>query len=1701
MRLARTLASTAAASVVLQLVAAFAIAPPALADTSTLVSELFTGATTTSPNWTLPPLQTPPPTPTPPAVPAVNGACLAASNDTTTTPIPGCAVQGAQSGLQLTTAAIGQVGGVAYSSSVPSSLGLDVKFDSYQYDGNGADNYAADGIAFFLAASDPNNAAATPITLGPTGGTLGYSADHTGSLNGLTNGYLGIGLDVYGNFSNKDNAPSGCTESTLRSTESVTVRGPGNGTSGYCLLSTAPAGQLDTPYTPVAVPVEVAVNPTADPQTAAGGFTVPAGFWAVQVTPVGATTPVLETGALPNDSQYVPDSSWVDGNGVPQQLTFGWSSSTGSVSDYHTIANAQVMTLNGTPPQLNVGLTDNSGGTAQSGQVVNYVATPAVAGANENRTITLSDTFPAGLTPQNAGLGGDGWTCGTSGQTVSCTHLAAPQGALPAVTMPVLVTVAAASPPISLSDTVTVGSPDATQGSATDTQTYSAVPTIAYTDPATVAQNTSWPNAALLTTAGANGVLAQAGEARWYKFPIVPSSQVKVDLTQLAQNYDLTLYDDIGAAFTSLASATDLNTLGAEQSGNAYSPSIYSPSIYSPSIYSPSIYSPSIYSPSIYSPSIYSPSIYSPSIYSPSIYSPSIYSPSIYSPSIYSPSIYSPSDAFLQAFSDAQIRSLIGISAQDGTASETISAATWNNTGYFYLRVAGRNGAFSATPFRLDLAVTGGPCTGITLSSFAGLSTLTGTPGAAKTVILTDSTRLNLTAGLATDLANLATATNGVVVDVSQSARVAALNHQADANTGCAYAKNLVAQAIREIVNSYRNSSGTLKYVAIIGGDSVIPFFRYADTAGLGPESGYIPPVLSTTASQASLQSNDTLGQDAYGAVSDLTIKGSVLPVPDLAVGRLVETPAEIDGQVQQFLGLTNQTLPNPKSSLVTGYDFLTSAADNVESTLQAGLGAGARNDQLITNQGVPTTTVTGASGPSRTTSWTATDLSNSLFGSHHDLVFLAGHFSANSTLAADDSTQLITTDAAAHPGAFTNSLVFSAGCHSGYNLVDADGVPGLTLGLDWAQEMAQQKAILIAGTGYQYADTNFLAYSAKIYTMFAAELRAGSVGTPVAIGQALVKAKQDYLESLSTVGGIDQKAIIESTMYGLPMTGMDLQGARTGTPAAGATVTPTDVTAGTPGATLGLQTAVVTVATPTTLHTSPVLGLNGAATGQSYSWLTGKDGSLNQPALPALPEQYVPATSSSGQSLRGVGFRSGTYTDTSGVLPLTGAPTTEQNGLHTTFSSTSFFPQNLYSVNYFDALGAAGSTGQTKVVVTPAQYRSDSATTNTQRTFSTLGLSLFYSSNIAQYGQNVPALAAPPAISQVSSTVNGGAVTISAHVTGDPSAGIQQVWATYTGEAGPLHGSWASIDLTQDTTDSTLWTATLTLPAGQNASDVRFLVQAVNGVGVVGVDNNLGGYYTPAVAVGLSSTTGAPTTLKLDKVPTSVAYGTKLTVGATLTGAPAGSVVTFDIGGQGAVSAVTAAGGHASASLSVYANPGSYQLNAAYAGTAAYLSSSARSPAFTVTKAPTALVLSVISNRKVTTNAGAPKLPALRVTSTGAPAPGSTPQAPVYNVDTSLIATLTSAGQALPQRPVLFVLKGLLTKQTISAARTTDINGRALLGVVALRPDIYVITATFGVAQPGSAVDPVYASSTSPLAAVVLTPGVTITIVPPPKN
>ncbi|MDQ3612084.1 MAG: hypothetical protein M4D85_10875, partial [Actinomycetota bacterium] len=830
----------------------------------------------------------------------------------------------------------------------------------------------------------------------------------------------------------------------------------------------------------------------------------------------------------------------------------------------------------------------------------------------------------------------------------------------------------------------------------------------------------------------------------------------------------------------------------------------------------------------------------------------------------------------------------------------------------------------AAGPFTLDLSRTGGACEGFVLDRHDGAET-TAVPAGTKAVLLTDTSRLGLNdveaSAFRTSLGRL-----GAVVDAAQVPRLQLLNAQADRAASCPYAKNLVAQALREIVAP---GASSVTSVTIAGDDGVVPFFRYPDTAGLAPESDYVPPVDGASASAASLGRDTVLGQDAYGAAVDVSIKGTDVPVPLLPVGRLVETPTEILTAVDA--GLARPVLPSG-SSLVTGYDFLTDAADAVSAQLRDGTGQAV--DELITESGVPVTQTTVEGAPDRQHAWTATDLGNQLLERRHDLVYLAGHFSGNSALAADEKTSLLTSDLAARPLALQDSLVLSAGCHSGYNIVDREGIQGVTNGLDWAQEMARQQAVLVAGTGYQYGDTDFLAYSERLYLGLVRELRRDS-GAPVAVGEALVSAKQEYLSSTATLTGMDLKSLLEVTVYGLPTRSVDLPGRiPTDAPAPLAGAVP--VVSG-PGAQLALSTVDTTVQPTLTPQAKELVGLDGAALSLQASWLSGLDGVATTPAAPALPLQVLPVEGPQSSVLRGVALRSADYDDRTGVTPLTGAPAIERSGVHTSFSSPAFWPQTVARANQFGALASGDGTG-TSLVMTPAQYRSDSpgSTTATERAYRALGLSLFWSGRTDVDGA---AGSAPPSLSGVRVVEEAGRVRVSAHATADPRAGLQQVWATYTAEVGSWHRQVRPLDLRQDAADSTLWTGTVDLPADVPASSARFVLTAVSGVGLVGTDTAYGDGYVPEPA-----TPGpAPATVTLSlTAPPSAVHGELAQL--TASNAPPGAAVQLELGTSTAV-AVTDSDGNATAQLRVLDPPGTLATRATYAGDTTHLPAAVRGP------------------------------------------------------------------------------------------------------------------------------------------------------------
>ena len=100
----------------------------------------------------------------------------------------------------------------------------------------------ADGLAVFLF-----DAATQNFAPGGFGGSLGYAQRNNEP--GLTNAYMGIGFDEFGNFGNtaegKNGGFPGVGEALVPNT--VVVRGPGNGLSGYPFIigrRTLDAGNL-----------------------------------------------------------------------------------------------------------------------------------------------------------------------------------------------------------------------------------------------------------------------------------------------------------------------------------------------------------------------------------------------------------------------------------------------------------------------------------------------------------------------------------------------------------------------------------------------------------------------------------------------------------------------------------------------------------------------------------------------------------------------------------------------------------------------------------------------------------------------------------------------------------------------------------------------------------------------------------------------------------------------------------------------------------------------------------------------------------------------------------------------------------------------------------------------------------------------------------------------------------------------------------------------------------------------------------------------------------------------------------------------------------------------------------------------------------------------------------------------------------------
>ncbi|MFT3895748.1 MAG: PxKF domain-containing protein [Anaerolineales bacterium] len=1062
---------------------------------------------------------------------------------------------------------------------------------------------------------------------------------------------------------------------------------------------------------------------------------------------------------------------------------------------------------------------------------------------------------------------------------------------------------------------------------------------------------------------------------------------------------------------------------GSLPSGSLPSGSLPSGSLPSGSLPSGSLPSGSLPSGSLPSGSLPSGSLPSGSLPSGSLPSGSLPSAPLPSGSLPSGSLPSGS---LDAFAQAARQSLLGISMDPYATVQTIERNTYDLQEDLYVRVVGPYDL--NTPFTLEVNVTGGICSAIS-SVPSGLSIISGIqPGSGSyaSLILTDSSRMHGTSTEITtalnDLQTLASRNDvhGLVIDLAdlKYERLAFANTQADANLACPSGKNTVAAEIKKVIDAYRAVNPSLQYLVLAGGADVIPFFQVPDVSGLANENEYVPPVKASTASEAGLATNLVQGQDAYGSKLNITQFGYTLALPDLAVGRLVDNASDISAAVNAYIQ-TNGVI-TPHSSLVTGYDFVGDAAEAIKTEMDAGTNSTA--DTLIQAPGLP---------PTDPTAWTADQLRTKLLAGNYDIAVLSGHFSAGNLLAADYTSQLSAAEIAQSSADLNHVLLMTLGCHGGYSIPASDVLNNISPNPDWAKTFLRKGAAgYIAATGYAYGDTELTEYGERLFVLMSQQMRTGN--GPISIGQAVVKAKQQYLAETAQLTGIDQKTLIEMTLYGLPMMKVDMPGARLSAQSDASIVGSVDPVSTGPGAAFSLSSSNVTLNPNLTTNTKSLQNLADNST-VNTTYFSGSNGVVVNPFEPIYPKE-IDNVSANGQVLRGVALRGGSYTDTNGVIPLTSAPTTETSTAHLSYNTEVFYPTQLWVPNYADAIGG----GTTSLISFPAQFKSSApgAIDGTLRKFNQLDMQMYYLPSNWTSGSatlKAAAVSSAPTILGASGVENGSQINFSVNTLAQGSAGVQAVWILYTGKPGSAyHGTWAPLDLTQNANDPTLWEGTLNLQPGENAENILFMVQAVGGAGLTTLATNLGAYYSVADENASQLPDPATTTLSFQSASASGTYlkNSSFTLSLQSNGqALASQLVSLDIGGQQAFG-LTDSSGNVTLTLKLVVRPGSYTAQASFRGNADYLGSNATS-AFTVNKDTTTLTVT--------------------------PASASV----TVNQDTPFVAVVKdSDGRALGGKSVFFVIHN--GTDSFATSVIADFQGNASLGSVTLPAGVYTVDAYF---------------------------------------
>ena len=675
--------------------------------------------------------------------------------------------------------------------------------------------------------------------------------------------------------------------------------------------------------------------------------------------------------------------------------------------------------------------------------------------------------------------------------------------------------------------------------------------------------------------------------------------------------------------------------------------------------------------------------------------------------------------------------------------------------------------------------------------------------GSVRTLILVNHTRLTqlYSADAATQLLNKLTElanrneVKGEVIRLDNNTAVSAAYGTWTADITNVAKANQLATEIRRVIMQYMAERGGIEYVVLVGDDRALPFRRVADNTPRQSEKTYTE-VDANHPTGAALRANYFLTDDFYADREPTPQNSGELYIPDVAIGRLIETPNDMIALIDAFLAQPTTTV---EQVLVTGYDF-------VQDTAQ---GDCTDWKQVF------------ASDPSKVacligTNWSKQEFSNlqlqtsSVFkvqsinghANHHaEGVAAGGNIGADEVLAANID--------------LSGGLIYTLGCHAGLNVPETNSISPL----DLPEAFLKKRSNYIGNTGYGWGLLNNIGLSEKVIRLFTKELLKAET---VSMGKALANAKNLYFEQDQNFSAYDEKVMQQLIFYGLPMFAIRSNGSSS----LGDEFPGVDLSFDPTGSLDGSEviTKPVNIDFQKVLDGNPDNGqidTRSTDSGQYLSLYGSTSADANEPVQP-LHFGDISVAQSEARSVVLLGATIASTTQN--FDPLVGTPVNEfvdrsSAGEATLDTSFGWYPPSPVQVT--------SNNGESTILTQLGQFNANS---QEQRLFSSIETEVYYSTSTDQTA---------PEITVVDGLYNAATQKVNVKVGAVDASGMKEVIVSYVESESST--TLKSIKLTFDAS-SQKWRGSFT-----GDSNSRFYIQAVDNAGNIYTASNKGNYYRPA--------------------------------------------------------------------------------------------------------------------------------------------------------------------------------------------------------------------------------------------------------------